>query len=178
MFVGDEVLLEVSFDAARGRLASLARGGVLLTASQDAYAGGVAGLSRAAVPEPAPEVSRLVGVKAREPVDHGGSVVMALRWEAIGPGGELFPALDADITLAAAGPARTSLRLEGAYRPPLGGTGAGLDRATVHRVATAMIRDFLGRFAAAITSPAPGTGAAEGNGHRRTPWRPPETEVS
>jgi hypothetical protein len=55
------------------------------------------------------------------------------------------------------------LRLDGAYRPPLGSTGDGLDRAVLHRVATATVQDFLGRIAEAIADPAaavPGHDAA------------------
>ena len=66
----------------------------------------------------------------------------------------LFPALDADLTLRPAGEQATVLTLVGAYRPPLGGLGAGLDRAILHRVATATIRTFLGRVADAIVRPA------------------------
>jgi hypothetical protein len=49
--------------------------------------------------------------------------VPRLRWNAIGPGGRLFPALDANITLTAHGEQATWLRLAGAYRPPLGAAG-------------------------------------------------------
>jgi hypothetical protein len=46
MFVGDEVLLDVSFAVARARLANLTRGGLLVSASEDAYDLGITGLSR------------------------------------------------------------------------------------------------------------------------------------
>jgi len=72
-------------------------------------------------------------------------------WEADGPGGGLFPALDADITLARVDDQATTLTLTGVYRPPLGSVGAGLDQAIMHRVAVATIRDFLGRIGAAIS---------------------------
>jgi hypothetical protein len=176
VFVGDTVLLHVGFDVARRRLDSLARGGALLTASQEAYGHGLTGSSRVGPLGPVLGVSRLVRVKLAEPVDHGDSLVVALRWEVIGPGGGLFPALDADITLAAAEETGTSLQLHGAYRPPLGAVGAGLDRAILHRVATATVRDFLGRLAAAVVNPAP-AGAADADG-RLGSALPPETEVS
>ena len=44
---------------------------------------------------------------------------LALRWEATGAGGRLFPVLDADLTLAPDGEG-TVLPLAGSYRPPLG----------------------------------------------------------
>ena len=178
MFVESEVLLEVSFDAARAGLVSLIRGGALLAASQDAYGDGAGGPGLAGPREPVLGMSRLVGVKFTEPVNRGDSVVAPLRWEAIGPGGGLFPALDADITLAVTGNGATVLRLAGAYRSPLEAAEAGLDRAALHRVATATIQGFLERVGAAIASPAPVTGAARENGRRGPSWRPPETEVS
>jgi len=46
MFVAAEVPLDLSFTAAAGRLANLARGGLLARASQGAYADGLTGLVR------------------------------------------------------------------------------------------------------------------------------------
>ena len=67
-----------------------------------------------------------------------------------GPGGGLFPALDADLELTALSEDATILRLAGAYRPPLGKAGAALDRAVLQRVAAARIRAFIRRVADAI----------------------------
>ncbi|MGO8958430.1 MAG: hypothetical protein ACLQFR_13830 [Streptosporangiaceae bacterium] len=53
-----------------------------------------------------------------------------------------------------AAPEWTELRLDGVYRPPFGAAGAGLDRAILHRVATATIRAFVTQLADAIASPA------------------------
>jgi hypothetical protein len=88
-------------------------------------------------------------VHFRDLVMRDDSAVLTLRWEATGPGGRLFPALDADITLTPAGERATLLRLAGSYRPPLGSLGAGLDRAILHRAA-ATIRAFLSRVADSI----------------------------
>jgi hypothetical protein len=169
--------LNVSFDVARTRLADLVRGGNLLTASQDAYGGGIAGLARVGPVGPRPGVSRLVEVRFREPVTHGDSVAVAFRWEAIGPGGELFPALDADLTLVPAGGEASLLRLAAAYRPPLLALGARLDHAMLHRVADATVREFLGRVGTAITRPVPVTGPARESGHRGRSL-PPDVTVS
>lgn len=177
MFVGDEVMLDVGSGVARGRLASLIRGSALLTASQEAYRDG---LAVAFLPGPMGAVrgmSRLVRVRHQEPVHHHDpAVLVVLRWEAIGPGG-LFPALDADMSLAGAGEATTSLRLEGAYRSPMSAVGTAPDRVIVHRVAAATIRGFLGRVGAAISDPARAPGAAGGDGRPEPAWRPPETEA-
>lgn len=172
------MLLEVSFDAALARLVGLIRSGDLLTASQDAYGDKVAGLARVGPLGPVPGVSRLVEARFSEPVTHGDSGTVALRWEAIGPSGRLFPALDADLTLTPAGEGATTLRLDGAYRSPLGALGTGLDRVILHRVATATIRGFLNRVGAAITRPAPMTGPTSRNGHQDEASLPPDAGVS
>jgi hypothetical protein len=147
MFVGDEALLDVSFTVARARLADLARGGLLLSASEDAYGQGITGFVRVG---PA-GLSRLVQVQIRELAERDGRAGLAIRWEVTGLGGGLFPVLDADMMLAPAGPRSTLLTLAGAYRPPLGSLGEALDRAVLHRVAAASIRNFTGRVAAGIT---------------------------
>jgi hypothetical protein len=151
MFVGDEVLLDVTFTAARARLANLARGGSLLSVSEDAYNGGITGLVRIGPLGSAPALSRLVQVHFRDLVERDDSAGLALRWEAIGTVGGLLPVLDADITLSPSGKQATLLTLAGVYRPPLGSLGAGLDRAILHRVAAATIRNFINRVAAGIT---------------------------
>ena len=92
---------------------------------------------------------------------HEDFAIEALRWEATGPGGALFPALDADIKLTPAGEDATMLTVAGIYRPPLGGLGAGLDRAIMHRVAQATIRAFTHHIGSAIAHPA----AAPAAGH-------------
>lgn len=142
MFVGDEVRLDAGFAVARERLLRLGEGGALLATSAGAYG---PGLTRVGVAG----VSKLVRVQARVLSWTNVSAALALRWEAIGPGGGLFPVLDADLTLAPAG-AGTMLTLAGAYRPPLGPLGQAVDRAILHRVAVATIRSFLVEVAAQL----------------------------
>ena len=132
VFVGGERQLNVGVDCARARLAGLAHGGSLTAAAADAYGEGLTGLVRVASLGSVRGVSRLVEVQFRDPVIHGDCAVLTLRWKAIGPGGRLFPALDADITLTPAGKQATWLRLAGAYRPPLGWLGAGMDGVILH----------------------------------------------
>jgi hypothetical protein len=50
----------------------------------------------------------------------------------------------------AAGEQSTLLKLAGSYRPPLGALGEALDRAILHRVAAATIRNFVSHLAAEI----------------------------
>jgi hypothetical protein len=157
MFVREELRLNAAFLAASDRLAALAHSGSLLTAAQAASGGagisdGSTGLTRVGPLGPVRGLSRVVEVQLGELVAHDDSAQLALRWEVAGPGGGLFPALDADITLGRVDDQATTLTLTGVYRPPLGGVGAGLDQAVLHRVAVATIRDFLGRVGAAISS--------------------------
>ena len=159
MFVREELRLKAGFSAARDRLAALAHSGSLLTAAQAASdeaaaSDGSTGLARVGPLGPVRGLSRVVEVQFGELVAHEESAQLALRWDAAGPGGGLFPALDADITLARVDEQATMLTLTGVYRPPLGGVGAGLDQAFLHRVAVATMRDFLGRVGAAISSSA------------------------
>jgi hypothetical protein len=156
MFVGDQVPLEVSFDAAKAGLVALSRGGSLTGASEAAYGEGITGLARVGPLGSVPGVSRLVEIRFRELVQPDGCAGLALRWEAVGPGGSMFPALDADLTLTPAGENASVLTLAGTYRPPLGALGSGLDRAILHRVATATVRAFLNRVADAIVHPPAG----------------------
>src|SRR5208282_1552677 len=162
MIVGDEVLLEVGFAAAQARLANLTRGGSLLSASREAYGEGITGLARVGPLGSAPGFSRLAEVYFRDLAPSEDSAGLALRWEATGPGGRLFPALDADLKLRPASEQATLLTLVGAYRPPLGTLGARLDRAILHRVATATIRAFLNHVADAIVHPAAAAAPASG----------------
>jgi hypothetical protein len=159
MFVGDEVVLDVSFAVARARLAELMANDLLRRASDDAYGAGTTGLARVG----ALGLGKVVRVHVRQLAETGGRAGVAIRWETTGPGGGLFPALDADIVLVPATGQTTLLSLAGVYRPPFGPLGTVLDRAALHRVAGATVRNFLERLAAGITGPggAPqsGTGA-------------------
>jgi len=143
VFVGDEVRLDIRFAVARERLTRLGESGALSGPSEDAYG---PGLTRVGVAG----VSRLVRVQVRELSWTDLTAGLALRWEATGPGGGLFPVLDADLKLAPDGTG-TMLTMTGSYRPPLGSLGQALDRAVLRRVAAATIRSFLAQVAAQIT---------------------------
>ena len=142
MFVGDEVRLDVGFAVARERLTRLGESGALFAPSADAY-----GLARVG---PGGGVATLVRVQVRELSWTDRSGGLALRWEATGAGGKLFPVLDADLTLVDFGAQGTLVALAGVYRPPLGALGHALDRAVLHRVAVATIKSFLAQVAAQL----------------------------
>ena len=57
---------------------------------------------------------------------------------------------EADLEVAALGPDRTQLSISGRYRTPLGLLGRAMDRALLHRVAEATVKDFLDRAGEAL----------------------------
>jgi hypothetical protein len=73
-----------------------------------------------------------------------GKTLLPMTWRATGAE-RLFPQLDADLEVAALGTSRTLLSISARYRPPMGSLGRALDRAMLHRVAEATIKDFLDR---------------------------------
>ena len=152
MFVGDEVRLDVGFAVARERLARLGENDALFEPSADAYGPSLARVGPGVV-------SKLVRVQVRELSWTEKSAGLALRWEATGPGGKLFPVLDADLTLADFGAQGTLVALAGVYRPPLGALGQALDRAVLHRVGVATVKGFLARVAAKLADQSVANGA-------------------
>ena len=158
LVVGDRVLLDTSFKAARARLEILARGGMLPWASEAAYGEGITALVKAA--GPAAGLTRLAEARVDHLAETHDCAHIAIYWEAIAADGKLFTALDADLMLVPAGDHITALALAGAYQPQPGPGGAGLDRATVRECAATTIRSFLARVACALAHPAGTIGAS------------------
>jgi hypothetical protein len=151
VFAADEILVAIHFDAARCRLGRLAEDGVLLGAAEYAYGAGITGL--VGTVGPLAGTSRLAGVRAEDMTEAADGTRLWLRWEAIGPDGAVYPALDAALTLTPAGETATLLALAGAYRLP-GRAEAGLDPAIVRCFAAVAIRSFIARLACALMHPA------------------------
>ena len=181
MFIRDEKQLNVGSTAARAALAGLARSGWLQDASEGAYDAGMTGLARYCAAGPAAGTCKLHTVHSRALAARRDSARLAVRWDAAGPGGLLFPALDADITLGPVGEHATVLTVTGVYRPPPGDLGDGLDRAVVGHLAQTTVRVFLDRVADAITAPAPerdrGTAGGAIPGRRPAGRRTPHPEA-
>jgi hypothetical protein len=154
MFIGAEVRLDLGFDAVQAKLAYLVRGGLLPRASGGAYDEWQACLAQIGPWVTELGMCPLVQVLVRDMVTHADCATWAMRWEVTGPGGSLFPALDADIKLAPAGTDAAMLAVCGAYRPPLGVLGVGLDRAIMYQAAEVMIRSFTIYIQMAIVGPA------------------------
>jgi hypothetical protein len=167
MFVVQDLTIGTGPRAAQARFANLLHGNWLAETSQVACEGGAEGLLR--VGPAGPVAAKLVRVRFLDPVYRGDLMTVGLRWEAAGAAGTLFPVLDANISISPAGNDMARLTLAGSYRPPLGHFGAGLDRAIMHRVATATMRCLLQSVAEALVSPAPAGHPAEVAG---ADWQP------
>jgi hypothetical protein len=156
MFIAEEIVAAAGFDAAVSRLTHVINHGVLRAASLAAYEDGQTALLRVGPAGEARGVSKLVRVRFLEPVRRGATLTVAVRWEATGPAGSLFPVLDADLILAREGEEEVRLGLSGSYRPPLGRVGAALDRTVLHEIATATVHSLLRNVGHAIADPEPG----------------------
>jgi hypothetical protein len=96
-----------------------------------------------------PRIARRVVIETGPVARLGGTTVLPLTWKASN-GETLFPRLTADLEVAALLPTRTQLAISAVYEPPLGLVGRTADRALLHRVAEATLKDFLDRVAARL----------------------------
>ena len=162
--VGDRLLLEAGFGAARARLAFLAMDGMLAQASEVAYGEGITSLVRMA--GPAAGLTRLAAARLDDLTGTADCAHIPLGWEAIAADGKLFTALEADLMLVPAGRKAAALALAGAYQPQPGPAGAGLDRVIVRRCAAVAVHSFLTQVTCALVHPA---GTVPPAGRRRGP---------
>jgi hypothetical protein len=156
--VGDRVVLDVGFHAARTRLRILAESGMLLRASEVAYGEGITALVELA--GPAAGLTRLADVGLEDLTGTDDCAHIALRWEAIAADGKLFTALVADLMLVSGGQV-TALSLAGAYRPPPSRAGVRLGQAIERCCATTVIGSFLDSVARELIHPADTAGPAD-----------------
>jgi len=89
-------------------------------------------------------IDKQVQIELGAPIRTPSKTVLPMTWRATRPEG-LFPHLDADIEVASLGADRTQLSISARYRAPMGALGRMLDRALLHRVAEATVKDFLDR---------------------------------
>ena len=153
VFVAAEGTAPARLEDAVARLRHLINHGVLRSTSQEAYEGGLSAVVRVGPFGPVPGLSRLVRVLVDEPVQRGATVTMPIRWEATGAAGDLFPLLDADLTLTGAEPDQVRVRLDGSYRPPLGRAGETLDHLVMHRLAVATMKSLMTGLVAGLSDP-------------------------
>lgn len=91
MFVGSEVILDVNFGVACGRVAALAHDGWLGNASGAAYREWSTSLARVGPPDSVPGMSRLVEVRFRDLVMYCELAVLALRGKRLARAAGCFP---------------------------------------------------------------------------------------
>ena len=89
-------------------------------------------------------VDKEVEIEIGDPYVIPSKTMLPIAWRATAAE-RIFPQLDADIEIAALGTGRTQLSISARYRPPLGPVGRALDKAMLHRVAEATVKDFLDR---------------------------------
>lgn len=155
MFLAEERTVAVGFADATRRLTHVINHGTIRAASAAAYEHGQTVVLRVGPAGDRPGLSKLVRAQFLPSVQRGGTLTVTLRWEATGPAGELFPALDADLVLAREGEDQVRLGLTGSYRPPLSWAGGSLDRVLLRRIATATVRHLLRDLADALIDPQP-----------------------
>ncbi len=102
-------------------------------------------------------LDKRVEIEFGEPYRMPSKTLLPMAWSPAGAQ-QLFPALDADLEVAPLGPSRTQLSISARYRPPMGAVGRALDRALLHRVAEATVKDFLDRVGDALRTRAAAPG--------------------
>ena len=95
------------------------------------------------------QVGKQVEIELGAPVRTSGRTCLPVIWRATGPRG-IFPTLEGELEVAALGPHLSQLGLSARYKPPFGLVGESLDRALMHRVAEATVRDFVERVASVL----------------------------
>lgn len=99
-------------------------------------------------------VDKEVEIEIGEPYAIPAKTMLPIAWKATAAE-RIFPQLEADIEIAPLGTSRTQLSISARYRPPLGPIGRALDRALLHRVAEATVKDFLDRVGEGVTARVP-----------------------
>jgi hypothetical protein len=91
-------------------------------------------------------VEKKVEIEFGEHTRVGGKVLVPLLWRPVSFQ-RFFPVLDGDLELAPLGERQVQLSVSARYTPPFGSIGQAADRALLHRVAEATVKDFLDRAA-------------------------------
>lgn len=107
-------------------------------------------LARVGFSATAARISKQVELTVGEPGAAGDWLVIPVAWRATGPN-QLFPALDAKLTVQPLGPNSSTLWLGGTYEPPLGALGREINEVVMHNVAEATIEDFVESIAARLS---------------------------
>jgi hypothetical protein len=120
--------------------------------AEGAYRSGEALRARIGPKTDPPLIAKTVRLEVGTPVRGEETATVPLAWEAAGTPG-LFPRMSADLVVAPLGVDMTEVRFRGSYEPPLGTIGRALDRAWLHRLAEASVKNFVDRIVAAVAKP-------------------------
>jgi len=129
-----------------------------LTRNPSAWLPGLAGRARAEGERRMAEVGfgravrveREVAVEVGPPAGIEAKRLLPIRWHPTGAA--VLPALDGELEVAPVGAHRTQLSMTASYTPPFGLLGRVADRALMHRVAEATVKDFVDRVAGGLIS--------------------------
>jgi len=117
--------------------------------AERASRGGARLLADVGFDTPSVRVRKRVAIELGQPTRLPSKTVLPFTWRATGPE-VLFPELEADLEVGPLGPRESQLAISARYRPPLGVLGSVVDRALLHRVAEATLKDFLDRVGRAL----------------------------
>lgn len=96
-----------------------------------------------------------VEIELGQPIRYPSKTVLPMTWRAAGA--EMwFPSFEGDIEVGTLGRGHAQLSVSARYCPPLGPVGRMIDRALLHRVAEATIKDFLDRAGERLSDTTPG----------------------
>lgn len=151
MFVREEVVVAESAERVLRGLETYLRRESSAGAGSDAVADQEDALLRAGISF----ASKQVVVRTLPPVVHESGADIAMSWSATGPTRNLYPSLEATVSVEAIDAARTRVRIVGSYLPPFGEAGAVVDRMLGHRIASATARSFLARVERYVLNSAP-----------------------
>lgn len=121
--------------------------------SDKAYRAGLVTLARVGPFGDVPGLAKTVRLQLLEPHAVDNVMRVPMRWVATGATGQLFPALDADLDVAAIDERRCVLSIHAVYTPPLGAVGAGMNSLLLHRAARATIRSLLRGLGRSLAAP-------------------------
>jgi hypothetical protein len=163
MFIRYFVELPIPYDRAEAALTG-APGSWVPAVAEDAQNRGERLLADVGFGGRAVRLERQVEVSVGTAMLFVSRMILPLTWK-VTSRDALFPSLESDLELAPLGRDRTQLAINANYRPPLGLVGRTLDRALLHRVAEATVKDFLDRIAERLTGGNAGSPpAAAGSG--------------
>lgn len=152
MFVREEIVVAETMERVLQGLEGYLRRESSTGAGSDAVADQEAAYLRAGISF----ASKQVVVRTLPPVMRESGADIAMSWSATGPTRNLYPSLEATVTVQPVDAATTRVRIVGSYLPPFGDFGAVVDWVVGHRIASATARSFLARVERYILDSVPG----------------------